>query len=99
MIIGNSPLTDSINADETVKQKSTYTIKRERQYEIERYDADSGDRSVKAVWDVYAVSDFELNDDIVVNDYYFSDVLELFMDDWISYEYQSGCVARRSFVN
>ena len=99
VIIGNSPLTDSINADETVKQKSTYTIKRERQYEVERYDADSEDRSVKAVWDVYAVSDFELNDDIIVNDYYFLSVLELFMDDWMSYEYQSGALrADRLFI-
>ena len=99
VITGTSPSLDSISADETVKQKSTYTIKRERQYQVERYDADSEDRSVKALWDVYAVSDFELNDDIVVNDYYFSGVLELFMDDWISYEYQSGMTrADRLFI-
>ena len=40
-----------------------------------------------------------MNDDIVVNDYYFSGVLELFMDDWISYEYQSGMTrANRLFI-
>ena len=90
VIIGNSHLTDSINAAEPVKQKSSYTIKRERHYEVERYDADSEDRSVKARWDVYAVSDFELNDDIIVDDYYFSSVLDLFMADWMSFEFQSG---------
>ena len=90
VITGTSPSTDSISADETVKQKSTYTIKRERRYQVERYDADSEDRSVKARWDVYAVSDFELNDDIIVDDYYFSSVLDLFMADWMSFEFQSG---------
>ena len=99
LIAGNSLPTDSIHADEPEKQKSTYTIIRERHYEVERYDADSEDRSVKAVWDVYAVSDFELNDDIIVNDYYFLSVLELFMDDWMSYEYQSGALrADRLFI-
>ena len=33
VIIGNSPLTDSINVAEPVKQKSSYTIKRERHYQ------------------------------------------------------------------
>ena len=99
VVFSNTLLTEAISGDEPAKQKSTYTIERERRYQVERYGGASEDRIVKETWDVYAVSDFQMNDSIIVDYFYFSPVIDVFMDEWMSYEYRSGASrADRLFI-
>lgn len=99
LVVSNTSSTETISGDEPVKQKATYTIERERSYQLERYGGATEDRIVKETWDVWAVSGFQLNDGIIVDYFYFSPVIDAFMDEWMSYEYQSGASrADRLFI-